>query len=58
ANAAFVFCYAMGTVAGPQAIGAAIAVAGNNGIAWAIAAFFGLYALLSGIRLMFSLKRA
>ncbi|MGO7690378.1 hypothetical protein ACC696_38200, partial [Rhizobium ruizarguesonis] len=25
ANAAFVFCYAMGTLAGPQAIGAAIA---------------------------------
>ncbi|MHC2728613.1 MFS family permease [Rhizobium leguminosarum] len=58
ANAAFVFCYAMGTVAGPQAIGAAIDVAGNNGFAWAIAAFFGLYALLSGIRLMFIRKRA
>ncbi|MBB3917867.1 MFS transporter [Rhizobium fabae] len=58
ANAAFVFCYAMGTVAGPQVIGAAIDVAGNNGFAWAIAAFFGLYALLSGIRLMFIRKRA
>ncbi|ULR46438.1 MFS transporter [Rhizobium sp. K102] len=58
ANAAFVFCYAMGTVAGPQAIGAAIDVAGNNGFAWAIAAFFGFYAMLSGIRLMFIRKRA
>ncbi|AIC26827.1 MULTISPECIES: MFS transporter [Rhizobium] len=57
ANAAFVFCYAVGTVAGPQAIGAAIDVAGNNGFAWAIAAFFGFYALLSGIRLMFIRKR-
>ncbi|MBX4928540.1 MFS transporter [Rhizobium binae] len=57
ANAAFVFCYAMGTVAGPQAIGAAIDVAGNNGFAWAIAAFFGFYALLSSIRLMFIRKR-
>ncbi|MBB4482119.1 MULTISPECIES: MFS transporter [Rhizobium] len=57
ANAAFVFCYAMGTVAGPQAIGAAIDVAGNNGFAWAIAAFFGFYAMLSGIRLMFIRKR-
>ncbi|TCU17349.1 MFS transporter [Rhizobium sullae] len=58
ANAAFVFCYAVGTVAGPQAIGAAIDVAGNNGFAWAIACFFGLYALLAGIRLLFLRKRA
>jgi MFS family permease len=58
ANAAFVFCYAVGTVAGPQVIGAAIDVAGNNGFAWAIACFFGLYALLSGIRLLFLGKRA
>ncbi len=33
ANAAFVFCYAVGTVAGPQVIGAAIDVAGNDGFA-------------------------
>jgi MFS family permease len=58
ANAAFVFCYAVGTVAGPQVIGAAIDVAGNNGFAWAIAGFFGLYALLSSIRLLFIRKRA
>jgi len=58
ANAAFVFCYAVGTVAGPQVIGAAIDVAGNNGFAWAIAGFFGLYALLSSIRLLFLRKRA
>ncbi|WP_244564421.1 MFS transporter, partial [Rhizobium sullae] len=58
ANAAFVFCYAVGTVAGPQAIGVAIDVAGNNGFAWAIACFFGLYALLAGIRLLFLRKRA
>jgi MFS family permease len=58
ANAAFVFCYAVGTVAGPQVIGAAIDVAGNNGFAWAIACFFGLYALLAGIRLLFLGKRA
>jgi MFS family permease len=57
ANAAFVFCYAVGTVAGPQVIGAAIDVAGNNGFAWAIAGFFGIYALLSGIRLLFIRKR-
>ncbi|MDM9629434.1 MFS transporter [Rhizobium sp. S152] len=58
ANAAFVFCYAVGTVAGPQVIGAAIDVAGNNGFAWAIAAFFGVYALLSAARLLFIGKRA
>ncbi len=53
ANAAFVFCYAIGTVAGPQAIGTAIDAAGTNGFAWAIAGFFGLYVLLSGARLLF-----
>lgn len=58
ANAAFVFCYAVGTVAGPQAIGSAIDVAGTNGFAWAIACFFGLYVVLSGIRLLFLGKRA
>ncbi|MBB3310743.1 MFS family permease [Rhizobium sp. BK196] len=58
ANAAFVFCYAVGTVAGPQVIGAAIDLAGNNGFAYAIAGFFGLYALLAGIRLLFLGKRA
>ncbi|WP_283194784.1 MFS transporter [Rhizobium sp. AN80A] len=57
ANAAFVFCYAVGTVAGPQVIGAAIDVAGNNGFAWAIAGFFGVYALLSAGRLLFIRKR-
>jgi MFS family permease len=58
ANAAFVFCYAVGTVAGPQVIGVAIDVAGNNGFAWSIACFFGLYAILAGIRLLFLRKRA
>lgn len=53
ANAAFVFCYAIGTVAGPQAIGAAIDAAGTSGFAWAIAGFFGLYVVLSGVRLLF-----
>ncbi len=57
ANAAFVFCYAIGTVAGPQAIGAAIDLTGNDGFAWALAAFFGLYILLSLVRLLFKAKR-
>lgn len=57
ANAAFVFCYAVGTVAGPQAIGAAIDISGNHGFAWAIAGFFGLYVALSVARLFFKGKR-
>ncbi|SIR16859.1 Cyanate permease [Rhizobium sp. RU35A] len=58
ANAAFVFCYAVGTVAGPQAIGAAIDISGNNGFAWALAGFFGLYVLISICRLLFGRERA
>lgn len=58
ANAAFVFCYAMGTVAGPQVIGAAIDATGNDGFAWAIAVFFGLYVVFTGVRLMIRPKQA
>lgn len=57
ANAAFIFSYAVGTVAGPQAIGAAMDVAGNHGFAWAIAGFFGMYVLLSIVRIVFNPKR-
>ncbi|PZU82704.1 MAG: MFS transporter [Shinella sp.] len=57
ANAAFVFCYAVGTVAGPQAIGAAIDISGNHGFAWAIAGFFALYVFVSLGRLFFKPKR-
>ncbi len=56
ANAAFIFCYAVGTVVGPQAIGASIDAFGNSGFAWAIAVFFGIYVLLSAIRLLFRPK--
>ncbi len=58
ANAAFIFCYAVGTVAGPQAIGAAIDIYGNDGFAWAIAMFFGMFVALSVARLFFRAKRA
>ncbi|OJG00246.1 MFS transporter [Pararhizobium antarcticum] len=57
ANAAFIFSYAVGTVAGPQAIGAAMDVTGNDGFAWSIAGFFGLYVALSVFRLVFNPKR-
>ncbi|MGF6172017.1 MFS transporter [Ensifer sp. 4252] len=58
ANAAFVFSYAVGTVAGPQVIGASMDVAGNNGFAWAIAGFFGLYVALSVVRIVLNPKRS
>ncbi|WP_018239419.1 MFS transporter [Ensifer sp. BR816] len=57
ANAAFVFSYAVGTVAGPQVIGAAMDVTGNDGFAWAIAGFFGLYVVLSLARIVLKPKR-
>ncbi|MCX8998901.1 MFS transporter [Rhizobiaceae bacterium BDR2-2] len=57
ANAAFVFCYAVGTVGGPQGIGAAMDVTGNDGFAWAIAAFFALYVGVSVARLLFRPKQ-
>jgi Cyanate permease len=57
ANAAFVFCYAVGTVAGPQVIGAAIDISGVHGFAHAITGFFALYVALSLGRLLFNRKR-
>ncbi|MGF0536399.1 MFS transporter [Agrobacterium sp. ES01] len=57
ANAAFIFCYAVGTVAGPQAIGAAMDISGMHGFAWAIAGFFALYVALSIGRLLFRPKQ-
>lgn len=57
ANAAFIFCYAVGTVVGPQGIGAAMDVAGNDGFAWALAAFFGFYVVVSLCRALFPTKR-
>ncbi|MCZ7448542.1 MFS transporter [Agrobacterium rhizogenes] len=58
ANAAFIFCYAMGTIAGPQAVGISMDIAGTNGFAWALAVFFGLYVVLYGFRFVFRAKQA
>lgn len=57
ANAAFIFCYAVGTIVGPQSVGAAMDLKGTNGFAWALAAFFALYVLLSVVRSAFGPKR-
>ena len=40
ANAAFVFCYAIGMVLGPPTVGTAMDIASPSGFAWAIAFFF------------------
>ncbi|MCB1426137.1 MAG: MFS transporter [Zhengella sp.] len=46
ANAAFVFCYALGMLAGPAAIGVGMEVSGPNGFAHVLAAFFAVYIAL------------
>ena len=57
ANAAFIFCYAVGTIVGPQSVGALMDLKGTNGFAWALAGFFSLYVLLSVVRSAFGPKR-
>ncbi len=57
ANAAFVFCYALGMLVGPQTIGVAMDVTGHHGFAWALAFFFALYVVLTLFRLVLSPKR-
>ncbi len=57
ANAAFIFCYAMGTIAGPQAVGISMDVAGTDGFAWALAVFFALYVVLYGFGFVFWAKQ-
>src|SRR5690606_24737010 len=51
ANAAFVLCYGIGMLAGPQVIGIGMDVAGPDGFAWSIAVFFALYLVLAAVRL-------
>jgi hypothetical protein len=52
ANAAFVLCYGIGMLAGPQAIGIGMDVLGPHGFAWSLAVFFALYVLLVASRLV------
>jgi predicted MFS family arabinose efflux permease len=51
ANAAFVFCYGLGMLAGPQAIGIGMDRLGPNGFAITLAVFFALYIVLVGSRI-------
>lgn len=57
ANAAFVFCYGIGMVLGPQAIGIGMDAFGPSGFAWSISLFFAAYVLLVASRLVVPLKK-
>jgi predicted MFS family arabinose efflux permease len=58
ANAAFVFCYAIGMLVGPQVIGVAMDFIGTDGFSWSLALFFALYAALALSRIIFVTSRA
>jgi hypothetical protein len=47
ANAAFVLCYGLGMVLGPQAIGIGMDLAGPDGFGWSLALFFAAYIVLA-----------
>lgn len=51
ANAAFVLCYGIGMLVGPQIIGIGMDLFGPNGFAWSLAIFFAGYLALAAFRL-------
>jgi MFS family permease len=51
ANAAFVLCYGLGMVLGPQAIGIGMDLIGTDGFGWSLALFFLAYIVLAAARL-------
>jgi MFS family permease len=51
ANAAFVLCYGVGMLVGPQAIGIGMDAFGTHGFAYVLAAFFAVYAVMAALRL-------
>ena len=52
ANAAFVLCYGIGMVLGPQAIGIGMDVFGTHGFGWTLSLFFAAYLALVAFRLL------
>ena len=58
ANAAFVLCYGVGMLVGPQAIGIGMDLFGPHGFAWSLAVFFALYVMLVASRLIAGPPRA
>lgn len=57
ANAAFVFCYGLGMLVGPQAIGIGMDLFGPPGFAYALALFFVAYLALIVLRISASRSR-
>jgi MFS family permease len=53
ANAAFILCYGVGMVLGPQAIGISMDIFGVQGFGWALGAFFAAYIGLAVARIAF-----
>jgi MFS family permease len=58
ANAAFVFCYAIGMLAGPQAVGVGMDMLGPKGFPMTLGVFFAAYALFAARRLLLRKKQA
>jgi MFS family permease len=58
ANSAFILCYALGMIIGPQLIGIGMDYAGPNGFAGVLAAFFAIYLALVASRITNSQMRA
>ena len=57
ANAAFVLCYGLGMVLGPQAIGIGMDVFGTSGFGWSLSFFFAAYIALVVCRIVPGLRR-
>ena len=57
ANAAFVLCYGVGMVLGPQVIGVGMDLFGTAGFGWALALFFAAYIALALGRIMLKVRR-
>ncbi len=52
ANAAFIFCYSIGMMIGPQVLGSSISAMGPHGFAYGLAFFFLIYIALSMGRIL------
>jgi MFS family permease len=57
ANAAFVLCYGLGMVLGPQAIGIGMDLFGASGFGWSLALFFASYVALVVCRIIPGFRR-
>ena len=57
ANAAFVLCYGLGMVLGPQVIGIGMDVFGTDGFGWSLAVFFAAYIALVVCRMVPGMRR-